>query len=773
MNLWIKILRQYFLFSCFLAILFCSGCTKENQKSINSVNGNQQLSTLPPELQKEHVKLTELLSDYDNLDGEQRAIALEHILTQANLPGIEQSQAAYMLGRIYQESIGKNKDKQVDQVVKKQKCQEALALFIQAETDPALKNRSLWHISEVATIYGGEKIVRQALNDLLNGATDTNLIVSARYGLAQSYLRANEVDNAVDAFKKIRIEFPDTNYALGSSYYLGTLAYAQFDQEHKSQNNQQQNSASAPDYRAQLKIVLPYYLDYLQKSPSGRFATDILIKLEVINKFDSSLVKIEKLAIIANAYFAHGQYETALSYWLKAGTEKYVFEIANCFIRLGQIKLAQTKLFQAVERYPADKRYLALSEDLCTKLNKQDALELWQKLYKSKVCNKDEVIWNLAIRMSQSPALHYYQQIVTGYPTSAYAPEAQWRIFWQRIKQNKGKSVIVIGNWCAAAAKKYSHSRLAPRFLFWAGKLNEIASNKQQAAIYYQQNQELFPTDYYGQRANARYAYLKNGSRDNYFELQSPTRLDNRQWDWPLPKIAVESLQMKEKDTIKELIYLKQYDEILAQNLDLSVELIVWLKGKTRQAMAAINTAAKWLQEKDANRISSELSYDKLLWQYSYPLLYNREIISYCRGAGISDPFFLHALIREESRYEAHAISSAKALGLCQLMPNTAVNIAKRLGINIIDTSQLFDPDLNIKLGSLYLSSVLKTFNSNGLLAIASYNAGSNAVKNQIQNKPSSVMDPDYFLEDFPYRETRDYIRKVFSSYYRYREIYH
>jgi len=767
-------LRQYFLFSFFLAIVFCSGCVRENQKPISNLTYNQQLSTLPSELQKEHVYLNELLNDYDNLNGEQRAVALEHVLTQANLPNVEQSEAAYMLGRIYQQWLEKNKDKQVDQLVKKQKCKEALALFDKAKTNPALRNNSLWHISEIATIYGEEKIVRQALNDLLSGASNPNVIAAARYGLAQSYLRANQMDNAADAFKKIRVEFPDTNYALGAMYYLGTLAYTQFDQEYKLRNSQQQNSLKTQDYRVQLKIALQYYLEYLQKSPSGRFATDILAKLEIIYKLDKDFINADKLAIIANAYFVNSQYKAALNYWLKVDADKHIFEIADCFMELGQIKLAQEKLFQSIEKYPTDKRYLTLSKAICEKLNKQDAYELWQKLSKSKICNKDEVIWNLAKRTSLPQALNYYQQIVTYYPTSVYAAEAQWRMFWQRIRQSKGKSVIAIGNWCSAAAKKYSHSRLAPRFLFWAGKLSEVASNKQQAAIYYQQNQELYPTDYYGQRAKARYAYIKNGNKDNYFELQLPVRMNNQQWDWPLPTNIVESLQMKEKDTIKELIYLKQYDEILAQNLDLPVEVLAWLKGKTKQAMEAINMAAKWLQEEGSNKESSKLSDDNLLWQYSYPLLYNREIITYCQGAGIVDPFFLHALIREESRYEIRAVSSAKALGLCQLMPATATGVAKSLGINIIDSSQLFDPDLNIKLGSLYLSSVLKTFNGNGLLAIASYNAGSNAVKGQIQNQQGLLTgDPDYFVEDFPYRETRDYIRKVFSSYYRYRQIYH
>ncbi len=322
---------------------------------------------------------------------------------------------------------------------------------------------------------------------------------------------------------------------------------------------------------------------------------------------------------------------------------------------------------------------------------------------KCKLCNQDEIIWNLAIRSNMPQCLSYYQQILTYYPSSNYAPEAQWRIFWPRIKQSKDKSLIAIGNWCAAAANKYSQSKLAPRFMFWAGKINEVVSNKEQAAIYYQQTQDLYPTDYYGQRAKCRYADIKNGQKDNYFALQSPIKNIVPEWDWPM--VNTENLQVKENNTVSELIYLKQYDEVLAQNSDLPVEIVAGLNGKTKRPLLAINIAANGLKEHKTSLDNRKSVNDTLLWQYSYPLLYDKEITAYSRMAGLADPLFLHALIREESRYEARAISNAKALGLCQLMPATAAGVAKSQGINIIDASQLYDPDLNIRLGSSYLSS--------------------------------------------------------------------
>ena len=643
--LWVRALRQDFLFGFLAAILLCGGCTEENQKFKSIPSNNQQLLTLPVELQKDRISFNALLNEYDNLNNEQRTVALEHILTQANLPWREQAEAAYMLARIYQQSLAINKHAAVDQAVNRQKEKEVFALFDKAKSDTPLRKNALWHISEVATISGNEKIVRQALNDLLGIVTDANDIAAARYALAQSYLRANQIGEAADAFKKIYVEFPNTKYALGSAYYLGTLDYTRLDQEYKLRNNLQQITVSRSDLLIRLEKILLYYLEYLQKSPSGRFAADILSKMEIISKLDKEFVKSDKLAIIANAYFANGKYKEALNLWVQADADKRSLEIADCLLTLGQVKNAQEKFFKGIEKHPTDDRHLFLAEKISDKLDKKDALRFWERLYKSKICNKDQVLWNLAIRTALPKSLNYYQQIVTDYPASAYTAEAQWRIFWQRIRRCASKEAGMLESWCYSASKKYSRSKFAPRFLFWAGKLSEAASKKQQAAIYYRENKKLYPTDYYNQRAKARYAYITNGDRDNYFQLQPYSPIDQRQWDWPLPKAVTENLHIIGKETVNELIYLKQYDEALAQSSDLPIELDAWLKGKIRRTMQAINAADKYLRdehlrEKNLNEEPSKCYDDKLLWQYAYPLLYNREIIVYCRRANIADPLF-------------------------------------------------------------------------------------------------------------------------------------
>lgn len=111
------------------------------------------------------------------------------------------------------------------------------------------------------------------------------------------------------------------------------------------------------------------------------------------------------------------------------------------------------------------------------------------------------------------------------------------------------------------------------------------------------------------------------------------------------------------------------------------------------------------------------------------------------------DPALLHALITTESGYNPHAVSPKGAVGLMQLMPDTA----QRYGV-----SDRFDPAQNIQAGAHYLSDLLQMFNQDISLALAAYNAGENAVIKYGNNIP-------------PYRETVAYVPKVLSHYRKFR----
>lgn len=129
------------------------------------------------------------------------------------------------------------------------------------------------------------------------------------------------------------------------------------------------------------------------------------------------------------------------------------------------------------------------------------------------------------------------------------------------------------------------------------------------------------------------------------------------------------------------------------------------------------------------------------------------------------DPYLLLSLIREESRFDPSAASAAGALGLMQLMPATAERTGAGLKISINGRESICNVENNVKIGTHYFKNLLSEFQSVPA-ALAAYNAGESRVRKWI--KEGNYESHDEFVEDIPYKETRNYVKRILSSYYRY-----
>ena len=151
-----------------------------------------------------------------------------------------------------------------------------------------------------------------------------------------------------------------------------------------------------------------------------------------------------------------------------------------------------------------------------------------------------------------------------------------------------------------------------------------------------------------------------------------------------------------------------------------------------------------------------------------YPLA--PEFLADCdrRRSGL-DPLLLHAVIRQESRFQADALSSAGAVGLMQLMPRTAAETARKEKMPKPGRKQLVRPSVNVKIGAAYLSRLVKGYGGDYFRAIAAYNAGESSVSRWWAG---ADRDPAAFLERIAYRETRFYLRRIFLNVLQYYRIY-
>lgn len=125
------------------------------------------------------------------------------------------------------------------------------------------------------------------------------------------------------------------------------------------------------------------------------------------------------------------------------------------------------------------------------------------------------------------------------------------------------------------------------------------------------------------------------------------------------------------------------------------------------------------------------------------------------------DPSWVHAVARQESALIPDIRSPVGAMGLMQLMPSTGRLVARQLKFPLRNRNQLLSPETNIKFGTFYLSQVFNQFDNNKVLATAAYNAGPHRVNKWYPQQAS--MDADIWVETMPFKETRQYVRRVLA----------
>jgi soluble lytic murein transglycosylase len=143
-----------------------------------------------------------------------------------------------------------------------------------------------------------------------------------------------------------------------------------------------------------------------------------------------------------------------------------------------------------------------------------------------------------------------------------------------------------------------------------------------------------------------------------------------------------------------------------------------------------------------------------------FPMAHRGTLVKAARAREIH-PSWAFAITRQESAFMADARSHVGATGLMQLMPATAKETARRFGIPLSSTQQVLNPDVNIQLGTAYLSQIYNQFNGNRVLASAAYNAGPGRVRQWLRN--AEHLSFDVWVENIPFDETRQYVQNVLT----------
>jgi peptidoglycan lytic transglycosylase len=143
-----------------------------------------------------------------------------------------------------------------------------------------------------------------------------------------------------------------------------------------------------------------------------------------------------------------------------------------------------------------------------------------------------------------------------------------------------------------------------------------------------------------------------------------------------------------------------------------------------------------------------------------FPLAYEHDVLTAARSAGI-DPAWAFAIIRAETAWQPDAQSGADARGLMQLLPGTARQVARRSGLSYDGGDSLYEPAINLPIGTQYLADLATRFDDSPWLASAAYNAGPGNARRWVDARGD--LSPETFILTIPFNETRDYVTRVLS----------
>lgn len=156
-----------------------------------------------------------------------------------------------------------------------------------------------------------------------------------------------------------------------------------------------------------------------------------------------------------------------------------------------------------------------------------------------------------------------------------------------------------------------------------------------------------------------------------------------------------------------------------------------------------------------------------LILKINYPQKYSEYVEKYAKEFQV-DEELIYAMIKAESNFKEEAVSSKEALGLMQILESTAYEVAEELELEITK-EEILNPEINICLGTKYISNLIKRY-GNIELAIASYNAGIGNVDSWIEK--GTIQKDGTDIENIPFKETNNYVRKVLRDYEIYKEQY-
>jgi soluble lytic murein transglycosylase len=380
----------------------------------------------------------------------------------------------------------------------------------------------------------------------------------------------------------------------------------------------------------------------------------------------------------------------------------------------------------------------------------------------------EETLNNLATHFivtdDDASAEAVFRDVLQRFPESRHGERAAWRAGWWAYRRSEYDDTIRLFE---SAAARFPRSDYRPSWLYWSARAHDRLGQADIALARYSLVIADYQNSYYGRLA-AKLVHDR-GAEPVTVATTAARAGDIR--DTALPDMDLPPTH----ELIRQLIAGEMYEDALnelqfAQRtwgdspaIQATIGLVYTRTGELRKAINAMKRAYPQYIASGGEDLPGEML--KVL----FPLDYWDKIRKYSAAHKL-DPYLVAALTAQESTFDADIRSSANAVGLMQVLPSTGRRYARRIGIRRFRTSMLTRPDVNLRLGTAIFADLVKKFGGTHL-ALASYNAGDSAVARWIAERPGDI-PRDEFIDDIPYPETQNYVRKILGTAEDYRMLY-
>ena len=586
----------------------------------------------------------------------------------------------------------------------------AYYLFSKIGTASILKPAAIYRQSLCAKALEDSKSELINYQAFLRYYPKNPLATEVKYKAAQ-LLQESNPEQAEKYFEELSQTKEESDYKIASEYYLSKI--------------RAKNGAD--------KSLQDGFRNYLLKHPDGRLATEAAKSWAELNPEMTSFDK----SLAAKAYLYAGDTNSA-GESLKNTDLKDSWAVKTLFAKQVQnIPQLKDLVEIGVSQYPDTVN----AEDFKKAVNayiKSDSYYYGaaSNLFNIAKGSNKAYIWNLKCRYAPAgEKLSCYNGLYANYLNNEHSEEFIPYVVLYRVLNRDFDGAKQAAEYFI---NKYPQSVDMPMVLFWYAKANQYTNSDY--LQYYKDVMNNYPDSYYAYRA----FWITNGLKSAVINA----KLEYKPVELP---VAVSGL-------IRALISVGDYELIEKAANDEFVK--SWAQYQQGKYATSIHTAKLAMDNLNPKPPKSDPR-----WLLVYPMNYNNEIFNAAQSYN-NNIALMFALTREESAFNPNAGSSVGAMGLMQLMPETAYEV---YGYTF-DKSKLFEPDFNIKLGNMYYSSLRKQLNNMDISAVASYNGGIGSLYRWKTNLIYS--DTDEFIEQIPYEETRDYVKKVFRSYWNYTRIY-